>query len=174
VLEQLQIYFLANTLHNHMLAQELLRVLHLLKAHGISALPYKGPVLAATFYGDLTLRQFGDLDILVRPQDANSAKALLWAQGYRWQYGRPPALFPRLLRVYELLSPNGQVLVELHWAFTSATFFFPLAPAPLWTRLETISLPGIIRHSISGCGNACGIDFRAFRTWHTARCSLKS
>ena len=132
--------FQANAQRNLFLAGTLLKLLRLLEAHGIAALPYKGPVLAALAYGNVALRQFGDLDLLVRPQDADRAKALLWAQGYRWLDGRTPTRFPRLLKVYELISPDRHVLVELRWALTSATFFFPLDPAPLWTRLETVSL----------------------------------
>jgi hypothetical protein len=132
--------FQANTQRNLFLAGTLLKLLRLLETHGMAALPYKGPVLAALAYGNVTLRQFGDLDLLVRPQDAERAKALLWAQGYRWPDGHPPARFPRLLKVYELVSPDGQVLVELHWALTSATFFFPFDVASVWTRLETVSL----------------------------------
>jgi hypothetical protein len=132
--------FQANTQRNLFLAGTLLKLLRLLEAHGVAAIPYKGPVLATLAYGNVALRQFGDLDLLVHPQDADRAKALLWAQGYRWPDGRPPARFPRLLKVYELVSPDGHVLVELHWALTSATFFFPLDSALLWTRLETVSL----------------------------------
>src|SRR6476620_4463178 len=36
---------------------------------GISAIPFKGPMLAAAAYGDLSLRQAGDLDLLVRRDD---------------------------------------------------------------------------------------------------------
>jgi hypothetical protein len=139
-LDRLRQQIHANTRHNLFLAGTLLKILRLLEAYGIVALPYKGPVLAAMAYGNVALRQFGDLDLLVRSQDADRAKALLWAQGYRWLGGRPPAPFPRWLKVYELCSADGQVLVELHWALTSATFFFPLDPAPLWTRLETVFL----------------------------------
>jgi hypothetical protein len=139
-LTALRHHFQANAQRNLFLTGTLLKLLRLLEAHGIAALPYKGPVLAALAYGNVALRQFGDLDLLVRPQDADRAKALLWAQGYRWLDGHPPTHFPRLLKVYELVSPDGHVLVELHWALTSATFFFPLDPASLWTRLETVSL----------------------------------
>jgi hypothetical protein len=141
-LTALRHHYQANAQRNLLLAGTLLKLLRLLEAHGIAALPYKGPVLAALAYGNVALRQFVDLDLLVRPQDADRAKALLWAQGYRWPDGRPPTRFPRLLKVYELVSPDGHVLVELHWALTSATFFFPLDPAPLWTRLETVPLLG--------------------------------
>jgi hypothetical protein len=103
-------------------------------------MPYKGPVLAVAVYGNLALRQFGDLDILIRPQDAGQAQKLLCTQGYRWWDGRPHTLLPRLRKVSELVSADGRVLVELHWAITSSTFFFPLNPAHLWARLETVSL----------------------------------
>jgi Uncharacterised nucleotidyltransferase len=35
------------------------------------------------------------------------------------------------------------VLVELHWAITSSTFYVPLDPARLWERLETVVLLGL-------------------------------
>jgi hypothetical protein len=42
--------------------------------------------------------------------------------------------------VYELFNEEGQVLVELHWAVASSTFYFPLDPAALWEHLETVVL----------------------------------
>jgi hypothetical protein len=139
-LDCLRQHFHANVQRNLFLAATLLKLLRLLEAHGILAIPYKGPVLATVAYGQLAWRQFADLDLLVHPQDANRARALLFAHGYCWRHGRPPTRFPRLLKVYELLSADGQVLVELHWALTSATFFLPLDLAPLWTRLEAVYL----------------------------------
>jgi Uncharacterised nucleotidyltransferase len=87
-LTALRHHFQVNALRNVFLAGTLLKLLRLLEAHGIAALPYKGPVLAALAYGNVAFRQFGDLDLLVRPQDADRAKALLWAQGYCWLAGR--------------------------------------------------------------------------------------
>jgi hypothetical protein len=134
--------FEANTQRNLFLAGTLLKILNMLNQHGIEVLPYKGPVLAMQAYGNLALRQFGDLDLLIHSDDVDLARNLLFAQGYRWPDDRPPGRFPRLLKVYELTSPDRRVLVELHWAITSASFPFPLDPAPLWTRAETICLLG--------------------------------
>ena len=39
--------------------------------------PVKGPVLASTAYGDIAMREFVDLDILVRPSDVASAMTIL-------------------------------------------------------------------------------------------------
>jgi hypothetical protein len=131
-LDELRSHFHANAQRNLFLAGTLRTLLRLLEAHGIPAIPFKGPVLAVAVYGKLALRQFGDLDLLVRTQDASRARDLLLTQGYRWWDGRPRTLFPRLRKVYELVSADGQVLVELHWAITSPkSFFFPLNPTHL-------------------------------------------
>jgi hypothetical protein len=61
---------------------ELLGILSYLESEGINALAYKGPVLAETLYGDVTQRQYSDLDILILPQDVPKAKAALLALGH--------------------------------------------------------------------------------------------
>ena len=43
-LEELRDHFYVNAGRNLFLTKELLKVLHLLEAHGIPAIPYKGPV----------------------------------------------------------------------------------------------------------------------------------
>jgi Uncharacterised nucleotidyltransferase len=58
VLDRLRGDFHANSLRNLSLAKELLKLLNLVEAQGITAIPYKGPALAAFAYGNLALRQF--------------------------------------------------------------------------------------------------------------------
>ncbi len=45
-------------------------------------MPFKGVVLGASAYGDITARTAGDLDILVYYQDLLRATALLKERGY--------------------------------------------------------------------------------------------
>ena len=82
-LERLRSHFYANARHNLVLTAELLKLLGLLKTQQIPAIPFKGPVLAASVYGNLSLREFADLDILVRSKDALRAKDLLLSLGYQ-------------------------------------------------------------------------------------------
>jgi Uncharacterised nucleotidyltransferase len=49
---------------------------------GIEALPLKGPVLAQTLYGNVALRQFSDVDLLLRPRDVKRAKLALKELGF--------------------------------------------------------------------------------------------
>ena len=75
--EQLRKFSLENGRRNLYLAAELLKVLDILEGHGIFAVPFKGPVLAESVYGDLSLRGFVDLDILVHKRDAINARNCL-------------------------------------------------------------------------------------------------
>ena len=89
--------FIENSLHNLFMTGELFKLLDLFGAHGIGAIPYKGPTLAALAYGNLALREFDDLDLLLPERDIPRARDLLIAQGFRPGYTltrarrRPPS-----------------------------------------------------------------------------------
>ncbi|MBA3564767.1 MAG: nucleotidyltransferase family protein [Gammaproteobacteria bacterium] len=144
---------------NFIFAQELLRLLAYLNDHGIAVVPYKGAPLAEMAYGDLSLRQFSDLDILVRPADVFNAKRLLEEQGYqtRFIYGRRPlsqltpaetATFIKYRHEFEMQRKDG-LLIDLHWQLAPRHYPFRLATGPLWERSETVAFAG---RSISSFG----------------------
>ena len=152
VLAQFRRYLQVHAFNNRFLARELIRLLNLLQKNGISAIPWKGPVLAATAFGNVALRQFGDLDILVREQDARTAKELFLSSGYRPVSQGPSSqgdAFYNARKVCELVREDGRVVVELHWAITSQTFPFRLDPASLWEHIETVSLEGAPVYNLS-------------------------
>jgi len=52
----------------------------------LAFIPYKGPTLALAVYGNLALREFTDLDILVQTQNVRQAAELLKDRGYQGQF----------------------------------------------------------------------------------------
>src|SRR5215468_11283071 len=82
-LQRLKKHYQENTARNLILTAELVRIIELLANSGIEAVPYKGPALAWFAYGDLALRRYVDLDIMVRKSDVLQARDLLIADGYR-------------------------------------------------------------------------------------------
>jgi len=118
ILEELRERFYANAGRNLFLAKELLNILQTFNAHGISSIPYKGPVLAASVYGNLLLRQFADLDILVREQKYQTAQNLLAAEGYQ--------LKKEFDYESTLVHETGIFAVDLHRAMTARDFACPL------------------------------------------------
>ncbi len=149
--EQLRSYFYANKLHNRRLTEKLLDLLRLFEAHGIPALPFKGPTLAVAAYGNLDLRQFGDLDILVPERACGTAMQMLLAEGFRL---KSPAMrvekeMAQLSRcAYSWVHDADDLSVDLHWGITAAMeypdriFALPLDAIQVWERLESVSLAG--------------------------------
>lgn len=144
VLARLRSRFEANAFQNLTLTGELFRLLRLFKSQGIRAVPYKGPTLAGLAYGNLALREFSDLDLLVDQVDLRRAEALLLSQGY--QSGLE--LSENHRDAY--LQSIGQLpyfhehfgLVELHTRLTPENFGFALHPDKLWNHQQKVSLLG--------------------------------
>lgn len=132
-LYQLREYFHSNTLRNLFLTKELLKLLSLFNAHDIPAIPFKGPVLAALAHGNLALRQFGDLDILVRKQDVLKAKEILISQGYQ-----PTEVL--LTCEHHFIRDDGKVNIDLHWGIPRYDLVYDqLDPSPWWEKVEWVS-----------------------------------
>jgi hypothetical protein len=142
ILSQLRNHFHSNAFRNLFLTKELLLLLNLFESNGIKAIPFKGSVLAAWVYGNLALRQFGDLDILVSRQDYLKTKNLLISQGY---YELPLNLNWEAQMVHE----KSRVNVDLHWGITPIERPFKFNFERLWSRLEPVSLAGTTVKSLS-------------------------
>lgn len=143
---RLRDYFRNNSIRNHYLKSELLRLLDLFSAHGVMAIPYKGVVLAISVYGDLALRHFGDLDILVQPSDLQQAKTLLTAQGYEPKViltEAQEAEFVRSQHHHFFSRASDGSVVELHWDVAPRYFSFSFAGMRLWDKVKRIGLDGV-------------------------------
>jgi hypothetical protein len=153
---QLKQQIQVNIQGNLFLTKELLNLLTLFEQHRIPAIPYKGPVLAVSVYGDLGLRPSNDLDILVQERHLLQAMDVLISHGY--QMIRPSSiaqiekslqpirineLVQKSLWAYQLIfsHPERQGVVELHWRITPK-YVFPNSSARLWENLKPVMLGG--------------------------------
>jgi hypothetical protein len=139
--DQFQKFLRSNVIKTLHITSELLRLLALLEDAGVMAVPFKGPILGQQLYGDIALREYCDLDILVREECVGPALELLRAQGYELDVDCGPydeRAFIRNWNHYHLLNPATGVEVELHWRFAPALFCFPLEVADVWAHLETL------------------------------------
>jgi hypothetical protein len=110
--------YAANLRRSLWFAAELLRIMQHFERRQLRALPYKGPVLAQTAYGDLGLRSFSDLDLLISPADFARARQALAEIGYQPSRQLAPAVERLWLRTgYERSFDGaaGKNLVELQW-----------------------------------------------------------
>lgn len=123
---------------------QLIELLELFQERGILAVPYKGPALALSVYGNIAFRRCNDLDILVSRSDVPQAREILEAAGYTpvhpiTEAGREFLLRKRHSEIFT--RPSGPI-IELHWAFAKQRGLFPLDLDMLRPRLQTMSLAG--------------------------------
>lgn len=153
-LEHLRNLFYTKAQHNLFLTSELLKILNLFEAHGISAIPFKGAILAASAYDNPALRDFRDLDILIQERDVPKATDLLISQGYQPPnqlanaQEKPYVQFKQFLEsaqyqgAYDFVRNDEKVAVELHWSLTKKDFPFPVDFKHLWEHIESVPLAG--------------------------------
>ncbi|HHP7243708.1 MAG TPA: nucleotidyltransferase family protein, partial [Elainellaceae cyanobacterium] len=144
VLQTLQQRQYMHVLKSCYLAQELVHVLHRLTDANIPALAYKGPALASALYGNLALRPFCDLDILIHPDDLVPAKDVLIAEGYDTLAinNRLEAANQWSDSERDFVRQDGRVVVDLHWRLTPRFFAIDLPVDELWERRQSVSLLG--------------------------------
>jgi hypothetical protein len=140
ILSELRNFFHTNAQHNLLLTQELLRLLNLFQEHAIPAIPFKGPVLAVSAYGNLALRQFCDLDILVHERNGLRSKEMLVSQGYRFDDDG---------KTLSVERQWGIVQLDVQWRITRKEFGFNLDSEGLWKRRKSISVGGTTVFTLS-------------------------
>jgi hypothetical protein len=101
---------------------ELFRLLELFSAADIPALIVKGPVLAMQAYGDPAMRNYSDLDFLVRQRDIRRATEALLAIGYQATVPFSAIDAGKIPGQYLFSKPDANLLVELHNDFTLRYF----------------------------------------------------
>ena len=129
-------------LYNRHLTAELVRLMGLLEAAGTPAVTFKGPVLAAMAYGSIELRQFSDLDILVRQTDLPRIAEILTAEGYLSPHTRREGLATGYFQECEdaFFAARGMGAVDVHWNITPRAFRFAPGEDVLWRRAHAVDL----------------------------------
>jgi len=77
----------------------------------------RGPFDAAQLYGDISFREYGDVDIFVRPEDTAKAWDVAVKKGFSLYHDEmPKGFFRRHHLNWALIHPESKVMCDLHWA----------------------------------------------------------
>lgn len=139
------------------LAGEMRKMLARFADAQIPVVVFKGIALSAALYDDVSMREAGDLDLLVHRKDIAAAVDLLVAAGHAPFF---PTATPRESSYlsgltardrinylqshceHHLVHPVSKLNVDLHWAFSLREFAVSLDPTALWSRAVTQSVAG--------------------------------
>ncbi|MGA2427318.1 MAG: nucleotidyltransferase family protein [Candidatus Acidiferrum sp.] len=140
----------AQTLFTLSLTAELFRVLDRFAALGIAALLTKGPVLSARCYGDPGLRQYTDLDFVLRDDDVHRATEAMMALSYEPKIPLKAIKATKVPGEYVFVQSGTKLLVEFH---TERTFRYhpkPLSVDKLFQRQALVRFDG---HDVPALSN---------------------
>ena len=157
IMGALRSYVQSNAGRTLQLAGELRRLLGEFERAQIAVLGFKGIVLAAGVYGDLSLRDAGDLDLLVHRDDIVRAADLLVGLGHEPGYptaspreaaylgalsGEHREAYLRWHCEHHLVYPPTQLNVDLHWAPSLREFAVELDLGGMWQRAKPVQVAG--------------------------------
>jgi hypothetical protein len=150
VLQRFKKDYQENAARNLIFVDELTTLVDRFANQGVDAIAFKGPALSMLAYGDLNLRRFVDLDLIVRRADVARAIEVLTQSGYvssRDLTGEQQAV---LLRTqHNLQFTHGRVIVELHWQVSSELFAATVTAEEFWENLSTVELNGRMVKTLS-------------------------
>jgi hypothetical protein len=144
-LAQLKLGYETNLRRTLLLARELIRILDRFDALEIDVLPYKGVALAETLYGDIALRQAGDIDLLVRASDLSRIKATLKDLGYTPHLPlSQPEERAYLGSGYECAFDSllGRNLLEVQWALQPRFYAVDFEMESVFRRAIQVNVAG--------------------------------
>lgn len=150
-------YLIRHTKKNLFSTLKLIEIAQALEKESVAILPFKGTVLAQYAYGNLALRHYVDLDVLVKPKDFDKAVDVLQHNGYRpIEIGssggvKRKNLFFRRKKDLGMISNDGEIRLELHWKLSGSHFALPFEIDELWNRLEQIEIGGSRLNDLPFC-----------------------
>jgi len=128
-----------------LLSRELIRIVKRLSALGIDVMPYKGPALAEMLYGDIALRQSGDIDLLIHSQDFARIRDVIRELGYTpHQHMSEMEEHAYLKSGYECAFDGtaGPNLLELQWAIQPRFYAVDFAMDGVFQRAVEATVAG--------------------------------
>ena len=130
----------------HLVGKQLL-IHKLFKEHGLPVASFKGPLLAQMAYGEISLRQAGDIDLLINRGDFAQARLLLESLGYEMTPRLTPAQLNSHLNNHceiQFMRDEWFTVVDLHWDLAPRSFVFGVKADEVMSRLQSVSLAGTV------------------------------
>jgi hypothetical protein len=121
----------------------LVQILDLMAHHRIEVMLLKGSALATSVYEEFGDRPMGDLDVMVRPDQAIDAWSLLQQHGWSWPAASWPAKqYAALQHLPPLVSAGGDTTLEIHTALLPNGHPFDWPIESVWDEARRMAFAG--------------------------------
>jgi hypothetical protein len=139
----------ANALSDLAMAAELFRILQRFRQSEIECVVVKGPVLSLRAYGELAVRQYADLDLLLRQKDIPRSAEILVAAGYDSRISGEAIRRGKIPGEYRFRAPGTKIILELHTERTLRYFPSRLPIEKYFQRKTSLSFDGRVVPALS-------------------------
>jgi hypothetical protein len=144
LLMEMKVFCLQNSARNLAHLSTLIAIQKLFEENGIMFLVFKGPPLAADVFGGISLRTFGDLDILVSRHNLRKSIHLLQDAGFNTDINLNIEQYEKLLATFHhAVMIKGSAVIELHWELSGRYFSKPVEFESVAERIEVVNVEGI-------------------------------
>jgi hypothetical protein len=133
----IQSVYLIQAARNFQLMTALSEVVDAFRECNIELCVLKGPAVALLIYGNVTTREFTDLDLLIRHEDLSRAESVLVRLGYR-RAGTDSGGRFQSQKDIQFTRDSDDVLVELHWALNPPARRLPVEMTGIWNRRQVL------------------------------------
>ena len=146
--QKLKEFHRAQLIFSLQLTSELFRLLERFAAAHVEMVVIKGPALSVRCYGDPALRQYTDLDLVVRTKDIQRSTEIMLQLGYEARIPLRAITNGKIPGEYVFRRPDTRLLVEFH---TEHTFRYHPRRLPLervlarktWVSVDHRQVPAL-------------------------------
>jgi hypothetical protein len=124
------------------LTAELFHLLEIFAETGIKALATKGPALSVRCYGDPGMRQYSDLDLVIRETDIRRATQAMLAYAYEPRVPLTAIDAKKIPGEYAFQKAGTHLLVEFHTERTLRYHPRPLCIEKVFERRASVTIDG--------------------------------
>jgi hypothetical protein len=124
---------------------QLIKLVKVIQSQQLDVLCYKGMALAALAYRDVALREYTDIDVLIRKKEFFQIKTLLLANkclpAHEFSESEERAAL-KYTYDYPFYHDENNTLIEVHWDFIEFFFAFDYYSDEIWDRVIEIEMYG--------------------------------
>ena len=140
--KELTLFTRKNAVKNLIYIRELIELIDEFNTHSIASATIKGPIISYALYDNFSMREFSDLDIVVREDDVEKAETILIRRGYTPDFADANyrSVFLKYLGQYAFRNRNTGITIDLHWQLAPKGLPFPVQADDVWSKLEAVQI----------------------------------
>jgi hypothetical protein len=147
--KELKSQYIQISKYNMLLSSELINIFSIFQANNIKALSFKGATLSTLLYDDITIRQYSDIDILIKLEDRKKVLDILQQHKYKEHLNLPKEqkeLFLQTAKEISLYHIEKPIMLDIHWAFFDKDYPIDFDCQDIWkepfiVRIDNLPIP---------------------------------